>query len=278
MKKAMTIGLMAVLAAGVASAQDGVVMVDQMDGSYASQPEVTVEAALVSSHVWRGQVLNNDFVLQPQVTLSQYGVSINVWGNYDLGKNYQGTSSDFSEIDFSLAYTLPLDINDIAFDFGMIGYHFPANGTDNTGSASTTELFGKATVLSFKDYVIPSVTMFGDIDEADGVYILFDLVAPYQVSDYLSVEGGVSAGWGNTSYNDHYFNNAPLLGGSSTQDAGWNDYNFYGNVSYEIMENLTASVSLQYTMLEGGSIRSAADEIYEADNKFFGGVNIAYDF
>jgi len=276
MKKAMMIGLMAVLVAGVASAQDGVVMVDQMGGSNAFQPEVTVEAALVSSHVWRGQVLNNDFVVQPQVTLSQYGVSLNVWGNYDLGKNMNGVSSDFSEIDFSLAYTLPLDVNDIALDFGLIGYHFPANGTDNTGSPSTTELFGKATILSFKDFVIPSITMFGDIDEADGVYFLFDVVAPYQVSDYLAVEGGVSAGWGNTSYNDYYF--GQNLDGTGTQDAGWNDYNFYGNVSYEILENLTASLNLTYTFLEGGSIRNWADEIYEAKEKFWGGVNIAYDF
>ena len=276
MKKAMIIGMVAVLAVGTAIAQNDVVMVEQ-GGPDAFAPEVTVEAALVSSHVWRGQVYNNDFVVQPQVTLSQYGVSLNVWGNYDLGKNVNGVSSDFSEIDFSLAYTLPLDINDVAIDFGVIGYHFPANGTGNTGAPSTAELFGTATVLTWKDYAIPSVTFFGDIDEANGTYILFDVVAPYQISDYLAVEAGVSVGWGNTSYNDYYFNNAPILG-SSTQDAGWNDYNFYGNASYEILENLTASVSLTYTFLEGGSIRSAADKIYESKEKFWGGVNIAYDF
>jgi len=242
----------------------------EMEGSDGFQPEATVEAALVSSYVWRGQVYNNDFVVQPQVTLSQYGVSLNVWGNYDLGKNMNGVSSDFSEIDFSVAYSLPLDINEVAFDIGMIGYHYPANGTGNTGAPSTTELFATATVLSWRDYVIPSVTMFGDIDEADGVYFLFDIVAPYEISDYLAVEAGVSAGWGNTSYNDYYF------GGN--QDAGFNDYNFYGNASYEIMEGLTASLNLTYTFLEGGSLRDAADAIYEADQKFWGGVNIAYDF
>lgn len=270
MKKAMVFGMVAVLAAGGAIAENGVVMVDQMGGSNASELEATVEVALLSSDVWRGQVRNNDFVVQPQLTLSQYGVSLNIWGNYDLGKNMNGTSYDFSEIDFSVAYTLPLDINEIAFDIGMIGYHFPANGTGATGKPSTTELFATATILSFKDYLIPSVTMFGDIDEADGVYILFDVVAPYQVSDYFSVEAGISVGWGNTSYNDYYF------GGN--QDAGWNDYNFYGNASYEIMKNLTASVNLTYTMLEGGSIGNAADAIYEATEKVWGGVNIAYDF
>lgn len=282
MKKSMVIGMVAVLAVGSAIAQNDVVMVNQMDSWGDPEVQTTVEAALVSSYVWRGQVYNNDFVFQPQVTVAQYGVSINVWGNYDLGENKDGVSSDFSEIDFSLAYTLPIDVNEIALDVGVIGYHFPANGTGNVGAPSTTELFGKATFLSFKDYVVPSVTLFGDIDEADGTYILFDVVAPYQVSDYLAVEGGISAGWGNTSYNDYYFGNGtvdpidPTVG--STQDEGWNDYNIYFNASYEIMENLTASLNLTYTMLEGGSIKSAADSLYEDDQKFWGGVGVAYDF
>ncbi len=275
MKKTMMFGMVAVLVAGMASAQNEVVMVDQMENSKEFNPEVTVEMALVSSYVWRGQVYNNDIVVQPQVTVSQYGVSLNVWGNYDLGKSSNGTSSDFSEIDFSLAYTLPIDIDEIAIDVGVIGYHFPANGSYanvNEVSKSTTELFAKATILSWADYVIPSVTFFGDIDEVDGAYILFDIVAPYQVSDYLWVEGGVSAGWGNTSYNDFYWGTTA----NPSLDKGFNDFNFYGNVSYEVMENVTASLNLTYTMLAGGEVRDS--DRYESSEKFWGGVNLAYDF
>lgn len=275
MKKAMTIGLVAVLAAGTAVAENG--MVGQMGGSSASEVLVTAEAALVSSYVWRGQVQNNDFVVQPQITASQYGVSLNVWGNYDLGKNYLGVSSDFSEIDISLAYTLPLDLNDVTFDFGIIGYTYPANGSNpavasplGINKQSTTELFAKATVLSLRDYVIPSVAIFGDVDEASGVYMLFDIVAPYKISDFLWVEGGFSAGWGNTSYNDYHW--------GASLDSGWNDYNFYGSASYEILENLTAAVNLTYTLVEGGALGDAANNLYENDQKFWGGVNIAYDF
>ncbi len=275
MKKVMTIGMAALMAAGIAGAQEDVVMVGQAPANDDSRPEVTAEAALVSSYVWRGQVYNNDFVVQPQLTIAHYGFSLNIWGNYDLGNNVNGVSGDFSEIDTSLAYSLPIDISEVAFDVGIINYDFPANGdTGISGvgfsSKSTTELFLSATVLSWSDVVIPSVTMFGDIDEANGTYFLFDVVAPFEVSEYLAVEGGISAGYGNTSYNDYYF------GGS--QDAGWNDYNFYGNASYVIQEGLTASLNLTYTMLEGGSIGDAADSIYEAKEKFWGGVNIAYDF
>jgi len=287
MKKGMVFGMVAVLATGAAVAQNDVIIVDQMGGGQTvggnpSEVLATVEAALVSSHVWRGQVRNNDFVFQPQMTISQYGVSLNIWANYDLGSNYLGIQGDVSEMDFSLAYTLPIDISEVSFDIGLINYQYPANGdglgsSANTGknNRSTTELFVKGTVQSWKEYVIPSMTVFGDIGEADGVYVLFDVAAPYQISDVLWVEGGASAGWGNTSYNDYYFGDA--VNGFS-QDKGFNDFNFYGNASYEIMENLTASVNLTYTMLGGGSIADAGKRIYESGEKFWGGVNIAYDF
>jgi hypothetical protein len=265
------------MVAGIAGAQDDVVMVGQAPVADDSRAEITAEAALMSSYVWRGQVYNNDAVFQPQLTISQYDFSFNVWGNYNLaGSDASGVSSDFSEIDFSLAYTLPMAINELSFDVGAIHYTFP-----NTEANATTELFLSATVLSFVDTpvaVIPSFTAYGDIDEAEGWYFLFDVVFPYEVSEYLAVEGGFSAGYGNTSYNDYYFDNSAGPGASATQDAGWNDFNFYGNASYVIQEGLTASVNLTYTMLEGGSIENAAGDIYDDDDKIYGGVNIAYDF
>jgi len=272
MNKLMTVGMVAVLAAGFANAQDDMVMVGQAPVAEQATTEVTAEAALVSSYVWRGQVLNNDFVFQPQITVSHANFSVNIWGNYDLGKNVGGIQNDFSEMDISLAYTIPLDINDFSFDVGLINYNFPGN--EGTSVPSTTEIFASAYLLTFSDYVIPSVTIFGDVDEADGTYMLFDIVAPYQLSEYLAVEAGISAGWGNTSYNDYYFPN----GTPSTQDKGFNDYNFYANASYELMENVTASANVTYTFLEGGSIRNAAKALYEDDNKLWAGVNIAYDF
>ena len=273
MNKFMTVGLAAVVAAGFVNAQDGVVMVDQ-GPSGGSDVEVTAEVALVSAYVWRGQVQNEDFVLQPQLTVAKNGISFNIWGNYDFSKNYNKVDNDFSEIDLSLAYSLPLDLNDVAFDIGVVSYQYPANGPGGTNSKSTTELFAAAHMLTFKDYVIPSVTFFGDVKEIDGTYILFDIVAPYQVSDYFWVEGGVSTGWGNTRYNSAYWG----AGGTVSQDKGFNDFNFYGTASYEILDGLTASLNLTYTGVYGGSIEKGAKATYEAAEKFWGGVNLAYDF
>ena len=272
MNKVIMVGFAALAAAGIAGAQDDMSMVGLPPATSRVEPEVSVEAAALSSYVWRGQVLNNDIVVQPQMTVSYYDVSVNVWGNYNIGKDASGVSSDFSEIDFSLAYDVPVKLSDMALTVGAIHYTFP-----NTMSEATTELYVAGTITTFEDLVvpvIPSVTVFGDIDEARGTYVLFDVTVPYEISDVLAVRGGISAGYGNTSYNDYYFPN----GNPSTQDAGWNDYNFYGVADYEIYENLTASLSLAYTMLEGGSIESAAKNIYDNKEKFWGGVNIAYDF
>jgi hypothetical protein len=284
MKKLMAIGFVGVMVAGVAGAQ---VMVNEAPAKDFSQTEVSAEAALLTSYVWRGQVLNNDFVFQPQLTASQYGVSLNVWGNYDFGKNYYGIENDFSELDISLAYSLPLNLNDIAFDVGLINYNYPANSEgfnapsnsrqQGVNDQSVTELFAAAHWMTFQEYVIPSVTLFGNIHRAKGVYILFDVVAPYQISDYAWVEGGISAGWGDSSYNDYYWG-VPGNASLASQDSKFNDFNFYASGSYEIIENVTASANVTYTLLNGGSIRDAAKLIYEDDSKLWAGFNIAYDF
>ena len=282
MKKATTIGLMVLMAAGIAHAQGEDMSVTGLPPSNTvAEPEVTLEAAVLSSYVWRGQVLNNDAVFQPQVTISQYDFSLNVWGNWNLaGSDASGVSSDLSEIDFSLAYNVPVNISDMAVTVGAIHYTFP-----NTVAESTTELFVNGTITTFEDLVvpvIPSVTIYGDVDEAKGTYVLIDVAAPYEVSEYLKVTGGISAGYGNTSYNDFYFGNGtidptdPTVG--STQEAGFNDYNFYGVADYALYDNVTLSFSLTYTMLEGGSIEDAARNIYDAKEKVWGGFNVAYDF
>ncbi|MBN2161904.1 MAG: MipA/OmpV family protein [Pontiellaceae bacterium] len=273
MNKLMTVGFAAVMAAGIAGAQGEMSVTGLPPAGNTPEPEVTAEAALLSSYVWRGQVYNNDAVLQPQITVSHMGFSLNVWGNYNLaGKDCGGVSSDFSEIDFSLAYNVPFNLSDMEIVVGATHYTFP-----NTGVESTSEVFVNGAITTFEDLVvpvIPSVTLFGDVDEARGTYVLIDVCAPYEVSEYLKVSGGVSMGYGNTSYNDFYFPNGP----ASSQEAGFNDYNFYGTVDYALTDSVTASFNLTYTMLEGGAIEDAARGIYDAKEKIWGGVNVAYDF
>ena len=177
MKKAMIAAVC--LVAGAAFAQNDVVMVDQGAVYSSGMTQATLEVALASSYVWRGQVMNNDAVVQSQITLAQYGFSVNMWSNYDIGSNKDGVQSDMSEFDFSFAYSLPIDVNQMAIDVGLINYNYPDNGTDlQDNNPSTTEVFLSATLLSFSDFV-PSITIFGDIEEANGAYALFDVFSKH---------------------------------------------------------------------------------------------------
>ncbi|MBN2684849.1 MAG: hypothetical protein JXR40_06180 [Pontiellaceae bacterium] len=260
MKKVMGVGA-ALMVAGVIGAQA------------ASEPEISAEASLLSSYVFRGMVLNNDAVIQPQVTIEHYGVSFNIWGNYDLGSNVSGVSSDFSEIDYSLGYALPLAIDDLAISIGLTHYAFPNVTVGGAAAESTTEIFAKGTLTTFEDLaipVIPSLTIFGDVDEVNGAYFLFDVTVPYEISPVLSSECGFSAGYGNTAYNDFYFGQGI--------DADWNDFNFKGALSYAVTDDLTASLNLTYTVLSGGAVEDGANAMYEAKEKVWGGLSIAYDF
>jgi len=276
MNKSMIVGMVAVLAASGAMAQNNDIVVPKTPqtpstfNSNKTEVELSADLGLFSSHVWRGQVLNNDFVFQPQLTVQQYGVSVNIAANYDLKKNYQGNSGSFSEVDFLIGYDLPIDLNGVEFEVGLINYNY----TGEMAKDSTSELYGKATITTFEKEdalsIIPEFTLFGDVDEVNGVYMLFDVHAIYPVMDKLTAEAGVSIGWGNTSYNSAYW--------EQSADSGWNDYNFYGNLHYAIMDGLQVSLNVTYTMLEGGAITDGADANYESDNKFWSGLNLKYIF
>jgi len=277
MKKAVIAAVC--LVTGSTFAQGGVVMVDQGAIYSSSMTEASMEVAVASAYIWRGQVINNDAVIQPQITLSQYGFSANMWMNYDISSNMTGVENNASEFDFALAYSLPVDVNQMAIDVGIINYNFPANGTYDSngrtiGVKSTTEVYLSATILSF-DKFIPSISFFGDIQNVEGSYVLFDIFVPYELSQYVDFAGGYTAGWGNTSYNDHYW----TANGVGTFDGDWSDHNFYITASYEVFEGVTAAATLNYMVLNGDKFRNGASAAgYEADDKVWASLNLAYDF
>lgn len=276
MKKTIQVGMAAVLVAGVAMAQQDLVMVADMETAPVARtgPWAMVEVDMSSSHVWRGQVRNNDFVFQPQATIGYDGFSFNVASTYDIGNSWTGVSGDPSEVDLAVSYLIPFVPNGWELEVGIINYNYPANGNlklTNPGQPnSTTELFGRGALVLWKDYFVPSVTFYGDVDEVNGTYILFDLFVPFDVSDYLQLQAGVSAGWGNTSYNDYYWNDEI--------DGKFNDFRAYFGTSYEVMENLSATASMAYSTVNGGAIAEGARNTYEAKEKFFVSFGVAYEF
>ena len=96
-----------------------------------------------------------------------------------------------SEFDIAFAYSLPVDVNQMAIDVGLINYNYPGNG--DSSNPSTTELFLSSTILSFQNLFTPSITMYADIQEYPGVYFLFDIFAPSNASNNLSPSNPTNA-------------------------------------------------------------------------------------
>ncbi|MCF7847431.1 MAG: MipA/OmpV family protein [Kiritimatiellales bacterium] len=252
MSKLMIVCLAVVMAVGSVFAADT---------AERERVQVVAEAALMSAYVFRGGVVNDGGVVQPQLTLAQYGFSFNIWGNYDIDHNVAGVHNDFSEIDLTLAYAIPLPTDAVGVDVGFIKYLFPNSAADDTQEAFVAFTVNAVPIL------IPKMSMFADFGEADGFYTLFELTAPFEISDVFSLEAGASAGYGSTGYNKFYWNDG----------RGFNDYNVYAGARYELMERLALSASLTYTWLDG-VVRSAGTANYQADNLLWGGINLAYEF
>jgi hypothetical protein len=78
--------------------------------------DLSADLGLYSAYVWRGQIVNDHAVLQPSVTASKGPFSFNIWGNWNLDQP-AGRDDDL-EIDYTAAYTLPINSDDVSVDVG----------------------------------------------------------------------------------------------------------------------------------------------------------------
>jgi len=85
-----------------------------------------------SAYVFRGVTLNNGLVVQPGAEISgfllpeEYGsLAVGVWANYDLDDE-DGDGSDFSEVDYYIIYTLPIEALDVSVSYTE--YDYPGGG------------------------------------------------------------------------------------------------------------------------------------------------------
>ena len=232
------------------------------DAKYLEIPaglEAAVAVDWFSSYVSRGQVNSDRPVIQPQVEIMKYGVYINTWANFDLADQVSG-GRDFSEIDFTLGYKLPIETVEIRM--GVIDYVFP-----NVGAPETREVF---VVAAYPNAIVtPCVETYYDFDEAKGVYLFLTLEHEFAfLGDKLRLIPGISSGWGSCTYNSYFF---------ETSAGALNDGNVYAELEYDIIDHMTAGVSASYMWLWDADIREGAREIYMGTKHWTFGVNLAYE-
>jgi hypothetical protein len=235
----------------------------------AAEDQITVgtTADFFSKYIWRGQNAVNDWVLQSSASIGYKGWTASVWGNLDLtGEN--GNRGEFSEVDLTLDHSGKIPgFEFLGYSAGLIYYDFPVAG----GADDTVELYGG---LSLDVPASPSMTVYQDVDEAQGTYIswgvghsfanLFELAPGTPIALDLSA----SLGWGSGNYDKYYWG----VDGSKL-----NDLVLSAALPFEIA-GVTVTPSVHYVTLVSGDIRSANTYGNGSSDIWYAGISFAKQF
>ncbi len=244
-------------------------------GAMVSQAaEGSVDVAVNSMYVWRGQVLNDEAVIQPSITVStDYGLSFNTWGNFNTSDSLgDEADKEFNEMDLEVSYTLPVEA--VNMEIGVAEFTFPHSGemTEEGGfafSEGTREVFFS---IGVDKVISPSVTVSYDFDEAEGFYVVAGLDHSIGlIEDKLDLDFGLFAGFASCEYNEYYF---------GIDDDALNDGGLSLTLSYAVSEALSLSANVQYVKLLDSDIEDASQVLYlnGNDGETFGGVTASYTF
>ena len=172
----------------------------------------------------------------------------------------------FSEMDYSLDYssTFP-GIEGVGYSVGFIYYDFPGTVTKDT-----TEVYWG---LNFDLPLSPSITVYHDVDEAEGSYVSLafghsiEKIAELGPDIPVGMEIGASLGWGSGSYNKYYW---------GTEQSKLQDLTVSVSFPMEVA-GWTLSPSLNYITLVSDDIRDT--DVYGTDSDFFfAGISLSKSF
>ena len=147
-RRASSAPLLALSLLGLASANAEAETVDMR----ASPLAVTMNFELSSRYVWRGIVLNDEFVAQPNVALAFHGFSAGVWGSFDLTNYSQehggaDRKGEFSEVDISLGYSH--GFKKLSLSVGVVRYQYPGSEVSSTDDLNVGLVANLPVAVSF---------------------------------------------------------------------------------------------------------------------------------
>lgn len=229
--------------------------------------EVAMDGAVLSSYVWRGQVLNDRAVFQPGLTASAGGFSVNAWSSMNL----DGTETDgeFTEMDWTVSYSQA--VGPVELGAGVVQYTFP-NSTieaeDGTVSAypGTVEVFVSVGVDM---WLAPSLTMYYDVDEIEGFYAVASIGHSFEWTEKVAMDVSASLGFGDKDYNAGYFGH---------DQAALNDLVLGAALPMAITENIRLIPSVSVMMLPDSSLGDAAKAVYGEKDRVVGGLALSGTF
>jgi hypothetical protein len=228
--------------------------------------EASVDLAVFSAYVWRGQVLTEDVVAQPSLTVSKYGFTLNWWGNFNFDDDATGDEYEFSEHDISISYGTTCPLTGADLSLGIVNYDFPnVLVDDGAGNNSLVmDTVEAQLIIAFSEVLLaPTLLVAYDFKEGDGFYFNFGLSHSLELAEKVSLGLSASIGFADSDYNTYYF---------GVDDSAFNDANIGVELPIALTENLTITPSLTYTFLVDSDIEDAAEGLYLDKDQLWGGV------
>jgi hypothetical protein len=156
----------------------------QEEGGDAGTLSGEVSFDVGSRYVWRGLRISRGLVSQVEIDAEFKGVGVGIWSNYDPHEYpfESGGRRQVTETDVTLWYGRPWGPG--VATGGLVYYGL-------RGGPDTTELF-VAYELGLP--LAPSATLFVDVDEGDGAFLLLAATQPLSITDSIAIDVGVEAG------------------------------------------------------------------------------------
>jgi hypothetical protein len=178
-------------------------------------------------------------------------------------------------VDLTLSYSHTFD--PITMAVGIVQY-IPVNTTSAAQAGApdipagepaepTREIFAGVTLEDLP--VVPSASVYCDVDSAEGLYAVLALDYSTSISSRIDLEIGASIGFGSAAYNDFYF---------GVDDAALNDLSVSLAIPVALAEDTTLTPGIQYSLLPDGDIEAAADALYPDDARFIGSLTLSHSF
>lgn len=221
--------------------------------------DIEAEVPIYSKYVWRGQVVNDEAVVQPSVKADVMGFGVGFWTNFDLS-DYNGTETEFNEVDLTLNYGLPIPLPLLDINFGLIYYDFPNTDWDSTAEFYLT---GSAS-LPFH----PTLEFYYDFKEIDGLYVNASVSRGVPLTPELNLDLGLSLGYGDGDYNTGYHGQG---------NAGVNNLLLTAGVPFHPVPLFTVTPHVGYATLVSDS-KDSVDARGGKTDAFYMGLSAAFRF
>lgn len=218
--------------------------------------------SISSKYVWRGIAFNEDTVNQGDLSVSvdtdagTFGAA--AWYNLDT-TDENGYEFETTELDLVLSWDKSFD--SLSVGAGLINYQFPNLG----GNSDTTEIYAS---LGLDTTLAPSITVYYDIDDADGLYFDLGIGHSFEIGKFETpLDLGATLGFADSNQSEFYY---------GADDAGFTNMSVAASMTFSLTENLEFTPALTVTSLLGDA--ADANTGSGTDVNVFTSFSFAYSF